>query len=61
MRDSMLTPHPEMNLFLWSLLMNRIEMAKVFWKIGQVKLYIQRRILHSSSYVFLENEKFLHL
>jgi hypothetical protein len=32
---------PEINLFFWALLFNRIETAKIFWKIGKVfeKLY----------------------
>jgi hypothetical protein len=29
--------YPEMNLFFWSLLLNRIELAQLFWKIGEVK------------------------
>ena len=28
--------HAEMNLFLWALLLNRIEIAKIFWKLGEV-------------------------
>ena len=27
---------PEINLFVWALLLNRIELAKIFWKIGKV-------------------------
>ena len=27
---------PEVNLFLWALLLNRTETAKIFWKIGEV-------------------------
>ena len=27
---------PELNLFIWSLLLNRIELAKYFWRIGSV-------------------------
>lgn len=26
--------YPELNLFIWSLLLNRIELAKYFWRIG---------------------------
>ena len=28
--------YPELNLFIWSLLLNRIELAKYFWRIGSV-------------------------
>ena len=28
---------PEQNLFLWALLMNRIDIAKLFWQTGEVK------------------------
>jgi hypothetical protein len=28
-------PYPEKNLFVWALLMNRIEIAKIFWRIGR--------------------------
>jgi hypothetical protein len=27
---------PEQNLFLWALLLNRIEIAIIFWQIGEV-------------------------
>jgi hypothetical protein len=27
---------PDMNLFVWAVLMNRIEIAKIFWRIGDV-------------------------
>ena len=27
---------PEMNLFYWSVLTNRIEIAKIFWRLGKV-------------------------
>jgi hypothetical protein len=27
---------PEQNLFLWALLMNRIDIAKLFWQTGEV-------------------------
>jgi hypothetical protein len=27
---------PEHNLFVWALLLNRIEIAKIFWQIGEV-------------------------
>lgn len=29
--------NPEQNLFLWALLLNRIEIAILFWQIGEVK------------------------
>ncbi len=29
---------PVMNLFVWSVLLNRNEMAKIFWQIGEVRL-----------------------
>lgn len=29
--------YPEKNLFVWAILMNRFEIAKIFWKIGDVK------------------------
>ena len=28
----------EINLFVWAILLNRIEIAKIFWKIGKVLL-----------------------
>jgi hypothetical protein len=28
---------PIMNMFLWAVLLNRIEIAKIFWQIGDVK------------------------
>lgn len=28
-------PHPEQNLFLWALLLNRIDIAHLFWQIGE--------------------------
>ena len=28
---------PEQNLFYWCILSNRIEIAKLFWKLGKVK------------------------
>jgi hypothetical protein len=28
-------PFPEKNLLVWALLMNRIEIAKIFWRIGR--------------------------
>jgi hypothetical protein len=31
---------PIMNLFLWAILLNRIEIAKIFWQIGQVLLIL---------------------
>ena len=27
--------YPELNLFVWALLLNRIELAKIFWRIGE--------------------------
>ena len=33
---SSLVMHPEHNLFFWAIVMNRIEIAKIFWKIGEV-------------------------
>jgi hypothetical protein len=27
----------EMNLFVWALLLNRIEIAKIFWQSGEVR------------------------
>jgi hypothetical protein len=32
---------PIQNLFLWSLLLNRIELAKIFWQIGNVSLPVR--------------------
>ena len=32
--------YPEQNLFIWALLMNRIEMAKIFWQIGEVIYFV---------------------
>ena len=29
-------PEPELNLFLWCILSNRIEIAKIFWRLGNV-------------------------
>ena len=31
-----LVMNPAKNLFVWALLLNRIETAKIFWKIGEV-------------------------
>jgi hypothetical protein len=28
--------YPELNLFLWAVLRNRLEIAKIFWRCGQV-------------------------
>ncbi|CAF0758789.1 unnamed protein product [Brachionus calyciflorus] len=28
-------PYPEKNLFVWALLMNRIDIAKIFWQLGE--------------------------
>ena len=44
-KDATLEPHfgknevryPEQNLFLWALLLNRIEIAIIFWQIGEVR------------------------
>lgn len=33
--------YPEQNLFLWSLLMNRFEIALIFWQIGDVRIIIE--------------------
>ena len=37
---------PEINLFVWALLLNRIELAKIFWKIGKVNknIYLKKNI-----------------
>ena len=29
--------NPEMNLFYWSVLTNRFEIAKIFWRLGKVR------------------------
>lgn len=29
----------EFNLFLWAVLTNRIEIAKIFWRLGKVYLF----------------------
>jgi hypothetical protein len=29
--------HPAQNLFFWALVLNRVEIAKVFWQVGKVK------------------------
>ncbi len=31
-----LVSHPIQNLFIWALLLDRIEIAKIFWMIGHV-------------------------
>ncbi len=31
--------NPEMNLFFWCILSNRLEIAKTFWRLGKVKIY----------------------
>ena len=31
--------NPEMNIFYWCILTNRIEIAKTFWRLGKVKFY----------------------
>jgi hypothetical protein len=31
--------NPEMNLFFWCILSNRLEIAKTFWRLGKVKVY----------------------
>jgi hypothetical protein len=30
--------NPEMNLFFWCVLSNRLEIAKTFWRLGKVKI-----------------------
>lgn len=39
-RDLLVLNHkvkePEFNLFLWAVLSNRIEIAKIFWRLGKV-------------------------
>lgn len=30
---------PEKNLFVWAILMNRIDIAKIFWHLGDVILF----------------------
>jgi hypothetical protein len=30
-------PYPEKNLLVWALLINRIDIARIFWRIGEVK------------------------
>jgi hypothetical protein len=30
--------NPEMNLFFWCILSNRLEIAKTFWRLGKVKI-----------------------
>lgn len=52
LRDMRLFDGPEMQLFLWALLLNRIEMAKIFWsmlprnKIGKSEIMVLN-FLHS--------------
>lgn len=29
------------NLFIWALIYNRFEIAKIFWRMGQVKLILR--------------------
>jgi hypothetical protein len=39
---------PELNLFLWAVLSNRIEIAKIFWRLGKVrfeKIYFLFKVL----------------
>lgn len=36
-----LVEHPIQNLFMWAIFLNRIEIAKIFWQIGQVKIRIE--------------------
>jgi hypothetical protein len=43
--DFLIAKNPEMYLFFWCILSNRIQLAKIFWKIGKVILY------HIFSYV----------
>ena len=31
----------EINLFVWAILLNRIEIAKIFWKIGKVWFFFK--------------------
>ena len=28
--------YPEKNLFVWAVLLNRVDMAKIFWQLGEV-------------------------
>ena len=35
--------NPEVNLFFWCILSNRIEIVKIFWKLGKVNSIIQLR------------------
>jgi hypothetical protein len=32
--------YPSQNLFVWALLLNRIEIAKIFWQLGFVSLIL---------------------
>jgi hypothetical protein len=34
------TGNAAQNLFLWALLHNRVEMAKIFWRIGRVMTHV---------------------
>jgi hypothetical protein len=38
---------PEMNLFYWCILSKRLEIAKIFWKMGKVKHSVIKKILNT--------------
>jgi hypothetical protein len=39
-RNDTITKNPLINLFVWAILMNRIELAKLFWKLTDVKFIL---------------------
>ena len=41
--------NPEINLFFWALVLNRIELAKIFLRIGKVNGYLFVKIFHKSA------------
>lgn len=49
-------PEIEFNLFLWALLSNRIEIAKIFWTLGKV-FYIYKIQIMVYFYFYTESDK----
>ena len=43
-KDNEPVNEPELNLFIWAVLKNRIGIAKIFWRLGKVILLIIHEI-----------------
>ena len=61
---SKLIEHPEKNLFVWALFLNRIELAKIFWRVGEhqimcalfaanlIKKFLENNLIEPDKFVF---------